>query len=98
MTIKPLRLPITSLRRAQCRYPVSADDATTHLFCGLKVESEGCVYCATHAALRYDRRPEAVKRAHRERVAIASAMNARGKSLGNRAKDSHQSEAFGRDS
>lgn len=65
--------PIYSLRRGQCRFPVTPDEAPSHLFCAEPVEAEGIVYCAEHAAICYDRRPPEKRRSD---FAKAAAMRA----------------------
>lgn len=65
--------PIYLLRRGQCRFPVTPDEAPSHLFCAEPVEREGVVYCAEHAARCYDRRPAEIRRAHAEKAALARA-------------------------
>jgi hypothetical protein len=65
--------PIYMLRRSQCRFPVTPDEAPSHLFCAEPVEREGVVYCAEHAAICYDRRPAEKRRADAERAAVMRA-------------------------
>jgi hypothetical protein len=95
------RLLITDLKRSQCRYATGEDERKRHIFCGEKVEYEGCPYCAAHAALCFDRRPEARKRAEAQRLALAraarkSAVYMTGPvAVGGRP---HEAELYGRDS
>jgi len=71
--------PIYELRRGQCRYAVSPSDAREFLFCAEPVEYEGCPYCPEHAARCFDRRSDAVKRAHAERMATMRAARQAGR-------------------
>jgi hypothetical protein len=67
---------ITDLKLSQCRYATGEDERKRHIFCGEKVEYDGCPYCPAHAALCFDRRPEVLKRAHNQRAALARAGRA----------------------
>lgn len=62
--------PITALRRGQCRFAITPDNAPSHLFCAEPVEHEKSPYCARHAAICFDRRSAEARRLQGEHMAM----------------------------
>ncbi|WP_331326519.1 GcrA family cell cycle regulator [Methylobacterium fujisawaense] len=64
---------LTDLRLGQCRFPITAHHAPSHLFCAAVVEAPGATYCSEHAAVCFDGRTPQERRRDQERGARARA-------------------------